>query len=209
MNKKVNILAIDDEPEIIYTFKAVAELENWNVDGINDPQKAIEIAQKNSYDIILLDYHMPVLNGLSLLKKLRNSGIHIPIIILTIDERYTIAQKFLNAGADDYALKPIKAADLISRIKAHLKSNIIESEISKLEDLILPKGLSSQTLERIYKIIEKQNEFLTIEEISNLTNFAYQTTHRYLDFLEKEDYVVAKLQYGKIGRPTKRYKTKE
>ncbi|MFW5855854.1 MAG: response regulator [Bacillota bacterium] len=200
----INILVIDDEPEIIYTFTAVAEIESWNVEGANNPHQGINLALSGNFDVILVDFHMPEMTGLEVVEKIRENNSELKIIVLTIDERYEIAQKFLKAGADDYALKPIKAADLISRIKAHIRTESRES--LDLEKLELPKGLSITTLQKIYNEIKDESEFLTIEKVCEKTGFAYQTVHRYMEFFEKEKLAEVDLEYGNIGRPTKKYR---
>lgn len=208
MGAKINILAIDDDPGILYTFKAMAELESWKVKGITDPVEGIKFAVNEDFDIILLDYHMPDVNGIEVLKKIREKDEVIPIIILTIDERYEISKMFLEAGANDYALKPIKTADLISRIKAHLNKNIQSSNVADFDKKSLPKGLSMTTLKKIYAKMREKKEFITLEKISDETEISYQTVHRYLDFLEKEGFVSVEMEYGNVGRPTKKFKLK-
>lgn len=209
MGKQINILAIDDDPGIIYTFKAVAKLEDWDVTGVNDPQKGIEYAINGKYDVVLLDYHMPDMNGFEVLKEIREEDTNVIIIILTIDERYKVSQKFLEMGADDYAVKPIRAADLISRIKAHLNKNNEVHALSNITETSLPKGLSFTTLKKIYVKLKEAKNYLTLEEISSLTGISYQTVHRYLDFFEKQGVVAVEMKYGSVGRPTKKYKIKK
>ena len=209
MKNQIKILAIDDNQDIIYTIEAVAEMEDWKVKGIINPISGIEEAKINKFDIILIDYHMPDMNGLEVLKNIRSFNKDVPIIILTIDERYEIAKEFLESGANDYALKPIKAVDLISRIKAHIDKKEKKNYFEKVNNLIIPKGLSKITLTKLYKYLINIKEYKTIEEISEDTDFAYQTIHRYINFLEQQDIIMSDLEYGNVGRPKKKFKLKQ
>src|SRR5690625_7306692 len=81
-----------------------------------------------SPDLVLLDYHMPDWDGMHTTEEIRKISKSVPIIILTVDERQEIADSFLEAGATDFALKPIRAPDLISRIRIHIKMTKLSRE---------------------------------------------------------------------------------
>jgi len=201
------ILAVDDEEDILFTLEAVADVADLNMTTTSRGLKALKYIENNKFDLLLVDYHMPDINGLKLVKEIRKIDKKIPILVLTVDESMDLAKKFLKAGADDFANKPIKTADLISRINLHLNFNENSKNTSeKIKTLNIPKGMTQKTLAIIYDYLTKIKKAETIEDISEGTNLAYQTVHRYLNYIADENLVEVKLNYGKVGRPIHRYK---
>jgi response regulator of citrate/malate metabolism len=201
MNK---ILAVDDNEDILYTLQAIGEAAKFNIVTVNDGFKALDLLKKSKFDLVMVDYYMPNINGLTLVKKIREITKDIPILVLTVDESIDLAKIFLNNGATDFAVKPIRTADLISRIKLHLKLSQ-DKRSEQFQNLEIPKGLSSSTLQLIMNHLQSIKEPETIEFISQKTGLAYQTVHRYLEYLTKEKQVIVKVKYGKIGRPIHNY----
>jgi two-component system response regulator DctR len=198
------ILAIDDNADILYTLQAIGEVAKLNVVTVNDGFKALELMEKSRFDLVIVDYYMPDLNGLILVKKIRELSKDIPILVLTVDDSIDLANKFIDAGATDFANKPIKAADLISRVKLHLKLTK-QKQAAEIKDFKLPKGLTFPTLQLILDYLKKTNTPQTIDVISQETGLAYQTAHRYLNYLLKEHYITVEISYGKIGRPIHKF----
>lgn len=203
------ILAVDDEKDILFTLEAVAEVAELNMTTTSRGLKALEYLKNDSYDLLLVDYHMPDINGLKLVKEIRKIDEMIPILVLTVDESLDLAEKFLKAGADDFANKPIRTADLISRINLHLNhSQGSTSSSKKINNLDIPKGMTHKTLSVIYNYLKEIESAETIDEISNGTKLAYQTVHRYLNYITEENLAEVKLNYGKVGRPIHKFKLK-
>ena len=136
---------------------------------------------------------------------MRKINTKVPIIVLTVEEDQEVADDFILAGASDFALKPIKAPDIISRINVHLKmKDTITS--SNIDDEYF-KGISTETLRTIELYMDKNsNKYYSINEIAKGTGLAYQTVHRYLQHMETENKVQVDYKYGKVGRPQKRFK---
>lgn len=203
----VRILAIDDEKDILFTLKAIGDVAGFAVVTVDNGYEALKLIKKEQFDLVMVDYHMPTLNGLKLVKETRKSDKKVPILVLTVDESVELAREFLEAGATDFAIKPIKAADLISRVKLHLELNEYKESksLNMVQNKILPKGLSSSTLEIILSFFKKSNKAHSLNSISSGTGLAYQTVHRYLDYLFHENYVDIEMNYGKVGRPVHKY----
>ena len=121
MTKKITILAIDDEQDILYTLAAIGTAVGWKVHTENNSLAAADKVAELRPNLILLDYHMPQQNGVVTVRKIREVDSRVPIIVLTIDGRQELADEFLAAGASDFATKPIKVPDLVARINVHLK----------------------------------------------------------------------------------------
>lgn len=204
MSKK--ILIIDDDKEILFAMSAICKYKNWIPITALNVIDGIKEYKKDKPDIIIIDYHLPVLSGIEGVKKFRKMDKNIPIIVLTIEENQSVADKFMEAGASDFALKPIKAPDIIARINVHMKLKESLEDSPRYEDYI--KGISQDTLEIIKKSMSKEDDFLSISAIANISGLAYQTVHRYLQYMENEECVEVSFKYGKIGRPKKSYKIK-
>lgn len=196
------VLIVDDNEDIRFTLQEICKFAKWHVHEASTGRAAVDLFHKLTPDIVLVDYHMPDWDGVKTTKELRKLNASVPIIILTVDERQEIADMFLDAGATDFALKPIKAPDLISRIRINLK-------IGKLTEdkngVFVEKGINQNTLSSIKKFLIKQNTPSTIDEIQKELPIAYQTVHRYLTYLETKGQVEIITQYGKKGRPKNKY----
>ena len=114
MSKKPVILAVDDEKDILYTLEAIGNAVGWKVYTENNSSMAVNRLKALKPDIVLMDYHMPQQNGVITLQKMRTVDYRVPIIVLTVDERQEVADKFLAAGASDFATKPIRVPDLVA-----------------------------------------------------------------------------------------------
>ncbi|MDO5028297.1 MAG: response regulator [Bacillota bacterium] len=209
MAEKISVLCIDDEDKIRFALEAVIKSQGWQAITAKNIREAERIIKKKMPTLILIDYHMPEINGLEGVKIIRGHDEDVPIIVFTIDSDLKLAEEFMEAGATDFATKPIKAPDLISRINLHIKllgENFEANNDFLSDDILLPKGIGRSTLNSLLESLQGQADYLTVEEISELTGLSYQTTYRYLQFLESEEIIEVMVNYGKIGRPKQRYK---
>ncbi|OUN00591.1 MAG: hypothetical protein BAA04_02150 [Firmicutes bacterium ZCTH02-B6] len=198
------MLAVDDDADILYTIRAICEAAGWQMDGASDGAEALRLLrQRRNYDLVLLDYHMPRMDGLTLLGFVREEFPHLPVLVLTVDEDQATADAFLDAGATDFALKPIKAPDLIARIRLHLRLAAAEQQLERRPHEELPKGIQRQTLDAILDALRGAEDFVTQQDLAEITGFAYQTVCRYVAHLEDEGLVDVQFNYGQLGRPKK------
>ncbi|WP_075860282.1 response regulator [Carboxydothermus pertinax] len=203
----MKILIIDDDEGIRYTVGEIVSFMGWEAIKAENGAVGVEKFVREKPDIVLVDYHMPALDGLETVERIREIDRVVPIIVLTVDERQQIADKFLTAGASDFALKPIKAPDLIARLKVHARMlEIDRSSKKKEQDIFLAKGINKKTFDLIVEYLERQIEPQTIEEITEGVGLAYQTVHRYLLYMVNEGIVSIECDYGRIGRPKNKYK---
>ncbi|MEG1577004.1 MAG: response regulator, partial [Clostridium sp.] len=101
-DNQIRILSIDDDEEILYALRAVIESQGWEGIIARDVAEALDIYKQQKPDLILIDYHMPRINGVQGVEMLRKLNSCIPIIVFTIDENQEIADRFLEAGASDF-----------------------------------------------------------------------------------------------------------
>jgi len=116
MSKK--ILVVEDEPGILLSLRDEFESEGYTVCTSESGDKALEMAKKQSPDLIILDIMLPVLDGYEVCKKLRMEGDTTPIIMLTVKDKEVDKVLGLELGADDYVTKPFSLRELTARVKA-------------------------------------------------------------------------------------------
>lgn len=207
INDIPKIVIIDDESDILYTIKEICLHGGWEAATALNGKQGYELCRQYRPSLVIVDYHMPEWDGLTTVKKIRQLDNAISILVLTVDERQEIAEKFIEAGATDFAIKPIKSPDLISRIKINLKINEIQKKyISEKQQIYLDKGISPATLSIICDYFGERDEGLTIDDIAIGLNLAYQTVHRYVQYLIEEKRIEVVPIYGQIGRPKNKYK---
>lgn len=206
MDRPIRILSIDDEEEIRFALKAIFDFEGWLSYMAQDVKQGLELFQVYKPHLVLIDYHLPRINGVTGVRMLRQLSPNVPIIVFTIDEQQETADRFWEAGATDFALKPIKAPDLISRIRLHIR--LLESNHGALAKAKLPpvKGIGQSTLNLVLEYLAKQDDFVTMEQVSEGSGLAAQTTYKYLQYLVTEGTVEMQMMYGKVGRPKQGYR---
>jgi two-component system, CitB family, response regulator DctR len=204
MDKKIRIMAVDDEPDILYTLEAIGAAVGWHVYTESNSIAAVDEVEKIKPDIILMDYHMPQQSGVLTVKKIRKIDNKVPIIVLTIEDGQELANEFLEAGASDFATKPIKVPDLVARINVHLK--LVEKEMEAERRNIVNKCINSATLEIIYTYCSSTTDWFYLEDIVQSVGLAYQTTSRYVQYLVAKGELQVLNNYGKVGRPRNKYR---
>ncbi len=202
LHEAIRILCIDDDEQIRYALDSVFVFQRWQSLLAANVKDGIRLFKAHRPDIVLIDYHMPEINGIQGVRLLRELDGAVPIIVFTIDEEQSVADAFLEAGASDFALKPIKAPDIISRIKLHIR--LMQWRKPAEEPSI--KGIGASTLALILEYLKSCEAYQTAGDIAKHTGLAYQTTYRYLQHLVAENIVESKSIYGKIGRPKQMFK---
>ena len=203
MSEPTRILCIDDDEQIRFALGALCESQGWRPLTAGDVQDGLSLFFREKPDMVLIDYHMPRINGVEGVKMLRQLSQTVPILVFTIDDDQAIADEFLRAGANDFALKPIKAPDLISRIKLHIR--LMQAQRDPHGNASWTKGISRVTMELIIDALKKETEPRTVQWIAEKTGLATQTTYRYLQYMVSEQTVEALNVYGKVGRPKQKF----
>jgi DNA-binding response OmpR family regulator len=118
----MRVLVVEDEARLAENVaRSLRETAGYAVDISYDGQDGLFLAQANSYDVILLDLMLPKLDGLQLLKQLRQGGQHTPVLVLTARDDKESVVALLDAWADDYLTKPFDLGELIARTKALIR----------------------------------------------------------------------------------------
>jgi DNA-binding response OmpR family regulator len=116
------LLVVEDEEHLATGLKLNLELEGFAVDVANDARQAVaKLLDPAAYDAIVLDVMLPDIDGFELCRRLRDSGNFVPVIMLTARDSAQDRVLGLEAGADDYMVKPFKLAELLARVRSMLR----------------------------------------------------------------------------------------
>lgn len=203
MDHELKILAIDDDEEILYALRAVFQFQGWTGITATDVPTGVRQFQQKKPDLVLIDYHLPQVSGIRGVEMIRELDPDVPIIVFTIDESQEVADRFIAAGASDFALKPLKVPDIISRIRLHIR--LLENQKKLKSQAGQVKGIDATTCALVLGVLERAEEPVTVEIIAAQTGLANQTIYRYLQNLIKQNKVEATQNYGKVGRPKQKY----
>ncbi len=204
MSNITDILCIDDDEEICFALKTLFSTQSWNTAVSYDVTDALRKFKRLNPRVVLIDYHMPGINGVEGVRMLRRLSAAVPIIVFTIDESQAVADAFMEAGASDFALKPIKAPDIVSRIKLHLR---LARQQAAPYQVNYAKGISNATMDLILEYLRRCTQPVTANEIAGATGLAYQTVYRYLQHMTQQKLVAMDSVYGKVGRPKQLYRS--
>ncbi|MGA2110967.1 MAG: response regulator transcription factor [Anaerolineales bacterium] len=134
------ILVIEDEDRIASFLERGLTYEGYRVDVAADGTTGLGMARENPPDLVVLDWMLPGMDGLEVCRRLR-AGSQVPVLILTAKDAVADRVQGLDAGADDYVVKPFAFAELLARIRALLRrSGPGEPEILRFGDLVLDTG---------------------------------------------------------------------
>ncbi|MCZ6702252.1 MAG: response regulator, partial [Ignavibacteria bacterium] len=139
------ILVVDDELSYLELVKGLLNQESYeNIITEDNPLNVIPLLEKQNIDLILLDVHMPQMNGLDLLEKIKTIYPKIPVIVITAVDEVKVAVKADKLGASDFITKPFNADELLLTIKRAIGIRLLETERDSLR-----KALSDEEPEKI------------------------------------------------------------
>jgi two-component system, OmpR family, response regulator MprA len=121
MGDQARILVVDDEPAVRSALSRALALERYEVALAVDGREALERLAGRGYEVVILDITMPHLDGLEVCRRLREEGDRTPVLMLTARERVDDRVAGLDAGADDYLIKPFALRELLARVRALLR----------------------------------------------------------------------------------------
>lgn len=124
----MRILLAEDERSLSRAIIALLEKHNYSADAVYDGQEALDYLEAENYDAVILDIMMPKLDGLSVLRMLRERGSQIPVLLLTAKSEVEDKVTGLDSGANDYLTKPFATAELLARIRAMTRTQSAQTD---------------------------------------------------------------------------------
>lgn len=138
----MRLLLAEDEKDLRDAIKAILEKHNFSVDAVANGKEALDYLKYNQdYDCLILDLMMPIMDGYTVIKELRDKKVDIPILVLSAKSLVHDRVLGLDLGADDYLVKPFDSQELLARIRALTRRPITgASSIIKLANLSLDRS---------------------------------------------------------------------
>jgi DNA-binding response OmpR family regulator len=118
----MNIMLIDDDPECLESLNSALRLNGFNVRSFDSPEQAIIEYDPGNIDVVITDYHFPVVKGTEILKEIHRKKPHTPVIIITADQEKDIETVSLEAGAYAFFRKPLNIEAIIAKMMAIIHS---------------------------------------------------------------------------------------
>jgi DNA-binding response OmpR family regulator len=175
----MRILVVEDEHKIAGAIKRGLEQESYAVDVAYDADEGVGMATTEDYDVVILDRMLPgLIEGVEIVKEMRRQKIHTPVLLLTAKDQVRDRVEGLNAGADDYLVKPFAFEELLARVRALLRRpQDSQGPVLRCDDLSLNTvsfevirggktiGLSQKEFALLEYMMRNQNQVLTKSNI--------------------------------------------
>ena len=196
-NQQFSVVIAEDDPSVRKAVQRVLELEGYSVTAVNDGQAALDTILVRTPDAAVLDVSMPFLDGLSVCKELRHRGNSTPILLLTARHEVGDRVAGLDAGADDYLVKPFAVDELLARVRALLRRHAPttgSTAVLQLQDLTLDANrrevrrgprqikLTKTEFDLLQILLEQSGIVLTREYLyEHIWGFSFETNSKSLD----------------------------
>jgi two-component system response regulator MprA len=131
------VLVVDDDRPVLAMLERTLAAEGYDVRTARDGPGALVAVERAAPDLIVLDVMLPGMDGLAVARRLRARGLALPILLLTARDAVAERVAGLDAGADDYLVKPFAAEELLARVRALLRRGEVEGEVLAFEDVSL------------------------------------------------------------------------
>jgi OmpR-family two-component system manganese-sensing response regulator len=181
----MKILLVDDEVELTDPLTRLLQREGYEVDVADNGVAGARLALENNYDLLILDWMLPHKSGLEICQELRSHSLTTPVLFLTAKDTVDDRVLGLDAGADDYLVKPFQLRELLARVRALLRrsANLVEQTPDRLKVADLELDSENQLAYRSGRAIE-----LSEKEVKLLEYFmrhpgqllTHEEIHRYL-----------------------------
>jgi DNA-binding response OmpR family regulator len=160
-----SILLVEDEVKLARFIELELDSEGYQITVAHDGLTGLTLARELTLDLIILDWMLPHLNGLEICRRLRSTGSNVPVILLTAKDEVSDRVAGLDAGADDYVVKPFSIEELLARVRAHLRrTQEIDSGLLQFQDLSLNR--STREVFRGQRLVElTAKEFDLLEHL--------------------------------------------
>ena len=172
----MRLLLAEDEKALSKALTTILERSKYSVDAVYDGQSALDYLKMDNYDGVILDIMMPKVDGLTVLKKIREQGNLIPVLLLTAKSEVDDKVEGLDAGANDYLAKPFHSKELLARIRAMTRTQAAQAD-SKLHvgnvtldraafELSTPKGsfrLANKEFQMLELLMNNPHQLISSE----------------------------------------------
>ena len=157
-----HILLVEDEVKLARFVEMELGYVGYKVTVEHDGVSGLNVARESQPDLVIVDWMLPGLSGLEICRRLRTTGDQVPVILLTAKDEVSDRVAGMDAGADDYVVKPFSADDLLARVRAHVRSSeASDPDLLQFEDLSLHrKTRQVKRKERSIELTTKEFDLL-------------------------------------------------
>ncbi len=229
---KIKVLFVEDDPMVREVNRQFIErVEGFQViamcgNGVEGYNKIVELKP----DLVIMDIFMPEQDGLITLRKIRSNNLPVDVITVTAANDMQTIQQILHLGVYDYIMKPFTferiQQTLLNYYQFKLKTKgvqdltqqqldeMIHPYLVEMDDVVenktlqitdLPKGFNRSTLDKVLNFVKDSKDGASADEVAAGIGVARVTARRYLDFLEKHNFIKVDVHYGGVGRPINQY----
>lgn len=199
----------------------VSTVDGFSVVGVaHSGGEALRLADRLRPDLVLLDIYLPDMDGISVLRELRGSGLAVDALFITAARDAGMIRSALRAGALHYLIKPFNQAALQEQLRhvASLRTRLDALDEARQEDVDqifgtrppgsreLPKGLAAHTADLVDGILRAHPEGLSATECAEAGALSRVSARRYLEYFAETGRAEITLRYGGTGRPERRYR---
>ena len=158
----MRILVVEDEPKVARTLVKGLEADRFAVDCAADGEEGLQLALEIDYEVIILDWYLPKLDGLTVLKRLRKAGRIARVLFLSARKEVSDRVRGLEAGGDDFLVKPFAFEELLARVHALVrrpqklldKIQVEDLELDRMRHLVMRGGKLIHLTQREYAVLE-------------------------------------------------------
>ena len=219
------VLIVEDDPMVaMINEQYVTKNEHFTVIGrCRNGQEALDCLSKKTADLVILDVYMPYMDGVELLKQIRNKHIPTEAIMVTAANDTATLEDTMHLGVIDYLVKPFAYERFqVALEKYTVKKNTLKdspvldqqcidriiSNSSPSQEKDFPKGIQEKTLNLIMETLDSDGSWLDGDTIAKAAGLSSVTVRRYMNYLVKSGTVTEDINYGTGGRPRMLYKKK-
>lgn len=174
----IRLLLVEDDPHLGPAMRRALEEARYTVDLAACAEDAVSLARVQAYGVVLLDLGLPDGSGLEVLRNIRNHALTLPVIILTAEDRIEQRITGLDAGADDYLVKPVDIDEILARIRAQLRRAegradqhlVVRNVVLDLAGRIVrqddrPVALTAKEFKLVAHLMRRPGRFVSKEDI--------------------------------------------
>ena len=159
----LRILLVDDEVELTDPLSCALQREGYAVDVADNGTSGMQLALEGNYDLLILDWMLPQIPGLEICQQLRRTGCHTPVLFLTAKDTLDDRVIGLDAGADDYLVKPFELRELLARVRALLRRST-NPEMPQVTSPATSIRVGDLELDLYNQLAYRQNQAIELSE---------------------------------------------
>ncbi|GAA3933215.1 response regulator [Actinomadura viridis] len=219
----ISVLVVEDDPVAAEAHRQYVErVAGFEVAGVvHSGADALRFCERESVDVVLLDFYLPDTHGLNVCRALRAGGLAADVIAVTSARDLAVVRTAVSVGVVQYLLKPFTFASLRDKLEGYARFRQVAErpgEVSGQADVdgilatlrtsdqrSLPKGMSGATLEAITEVLTEAEDGLSAAAAASLTGVSRVTARRYLEYLADNGLAQRRPSYGQVGRPEVRF----